>query len=403
MDNAREESFFKFEILIKSFEAFQRIKSIILLLVTVIISRAILYGFTNLSSNFNSHLDFGAAKFTMFTGEVISGVIFLIGYTATGKILMEYAKNKSSIPVMDSVIFSLFSFYRLIISGVILAIIPIVVAIVALIYFLIAKIPDLGKLLAFIGIPAFTIIFTIIFFVIALIGFMIVPMVFQGNNIKEILIKAFKIYKKHATLIFGYFIFIYVVTFIVGVLFIILSLVSLTLTNRILMVTKPDYLYNNMLGGLGNPTMGMLGGLGNPMMGMFGSLQYLEIFGRFISFGVSIVYMLIFSILSVYMLLGQNYIYLDIASNMNFDDVDAQFKEMTYKVRSNIDKYKEKAASMSSKNIAPTDNQANQTPRASAQSGGAGDTGTGVKLCPNCGAKNPADAKFCENCGNKLN
>lgn len=398
METANEESFFKFGILIKSFEAFQRLKAIILLLVTFIISGAVLYGFFNLSSHFASRLDFGTATFTTFIGVIISGVIFLIGYTATGKILMEYAKNKAAIPVMDSIIFSLFSFYRFIISGIILVIIPIVVAIAALIYFFIAKIPELGKLLAFIGIPAFTIIFSVVFFAIALIGFMIAPMVFEGNSIKEIIVRSFKIYKKHATLIFGYFIFIYVVLFIVAALFFILSLASLGLTSSILMVTKPAYLYNNMLGGLGNPMFGMPGG---------GVMSSLAMFGAFIGFGVSIIYMLIFSLLSVYMLLGQNYIYLDVTSDMNFDDIDARFDEVTSKIKSNIDKYKEKASSMSGKTAATsggnTDNgkaSQGETNQVSPQSGAI--DADGIKLCLNCGAKNPADAKFCENCGNKL-
>jgi predicted amidophosphoribosyltransferase len=29
-------------------------------------------------------------------------------------------------------------------------------------------------------------------------------------------------------------------------------------------------------------------------------------------------------------------------------------------------------------------------------------TDAGVKFCSSCGAQNPSDASFCENCGNKL-
>ncbi|MGC8554313.1 MAG: hypothetical protein ACP5NA_02345, partial [Candidatus Acidulodesulfobacterium sp.] len=224
METTEKESFFKFGILIKSFEAFQRLKAIILLLATFIITGAVFYGTLSLSKHFALRGSFVAVGFIVFVGFIISGIIFLIGYTASGKILMEYAKNRISIPVIDSIIFSLFSFYRFIIVGIILAIIPIIIAIISLVYFFIAKIPDLGKLLAFIGIPAFTIIFALIFFAILMISFMIAPMVFEGNNVKEIIVKAFKIYKKHATLIFGYFIFIYVVLFIVGALFTVLSL-----------------------------------------------------------------------------------------------------------------------------------------------------------------------------------
>jgi hypothetical protein len=400
METAREESFFKFGILIKSFEAFQRFKAIILLLVTFIISGAVLSGFSALSAHFALRGSYGVADFIIFIGVIISGIIFLIGYTATGKILMEYARNKVSIPVMDSIIFSLFSFYRLIISGIILAIIPIIVAIVALVYFLIAKIPDIGKLLAFIGIPAFTIIFSVMFFAIALISFMIAPMIFEGNNTKEIIVKSLKIYKKHATLIFGYFIFIYIVLFIIGALFIILSLASLGLTSSILMITRPAYLYSNMFGGLvGNPIAGTLGG---------GIMQSFAMFGAFVGFGVSIIYMLIFSILFVYMMLGQNLIYLDVTSDMNFYDINAQFKEVTSKVKSNIDKYKEKASSMRYKNTPTNGGNSDSgevyrgSPNPTAPQSGADDIDGNIKLCPNCGAKNSSDAKFCENCGNKL-
>jgi hypothetical protein len=216
-------------------------------------------------------------------------------------------------------------------------------------------------------------------------------MIFEGNDTKEIIVKSFKIYKKHATLLLGYFIFIYIVLFIIGALFIILSLTSLGLTSSILMITRPSYLYSNMLfGGLGDPMSGVLGG---------GIMQSLAMFGAFIGFGVSIIYMLIFSILSAYMMLGQNLIYLDVTSDMNFDDVNAQFNEVTSKVKSNIDKYKEKAASMSAKNTSTPsgenfDDRNSQPPQTSVQSGG--------KFCTACGAKNPSDALFCENCGSKL-
>ena len=128
-------------------------------------------------------------------------------------------------------------------------------------------------------------------------------------------------------------------------------------------------------------------------------MQSLAMFGAFIGFGVSIIYMLIFSILSAYMMLGQNLIYLDVTSDMNFDDVNAQFNEVTSKVKSNIDKYKEKAASMSAKNTSTPsgenfDDRNSQPPQTSVQSGG--------KFCTACGAKNPSDALFCENCGSKL-
>jgi ribosomal protein L40E len=392
METTGKESFFKFEILIKSFEAFQRLKAIILLLVTLIVTGAVVYGFLTLSKHFAIRGSFGAAGFIVFVGLIIGSIIFLIGYTAAGKILMEYAKNRASIPVIDSIIFSLFSFYRFITAGIILAIIPIIVAIISLVYFFIAKIPDLGKLLAFIGIPAFTIIFSLMFFAILMISFMIAPMIFEGNNIKEIIVKAFKIYKKHATLIFGYFIFIYVVLFIVGALFTVLSLVSLSLTSSVLMATKPTYLFNDMFGGYGygSPFMGMMGG---------GPISYLAMFGAFIGFGISIIYMLITSLLSAYMMLGQSYIYLDVTSDMNFDDVEAQFKEVTSKVKSNIDKYKEKASSMSvNNNLNSGENPSKQTPNQPEDN----KTEDSVKFCPNCGTRNPADAKFCENCGNKL-
>jgi ribosomal protein L40E len=376
---------FKFGIIIKSFEAFKRIKPILLLLVTSIVTGAIFDGTSSISVHF-AYRSPALSGITFFIGVLIATIIGLIGYTAAGKMLMEYARNKSSIPITDAILFSLFSFYRFIISGIILFVIPFVVAIIALIYFFIAKIPDLGKLLDFIGLPVFTIIFSLIFLAIALVGFMIAPMVFEGNGIKEIFVKSFKIYKKHATLLFGYFIFIYIVLFIVAAVFVILSICSLGLTSAILMITKPTYLYSNMYGGFGNMMMGALGG---------GLLSYLAMYGKFIGFGVSIVFMLIISLMEVYMMLGQSYIYLDITKDMDFTDADAQFNDVALKVKNNIDKYKEKASSMSNKmpvqdntvnsNFEPKDNASENT-----------------KFCTKCGAKNKPGSNFCENCGSQI-
>ena len=406
MDVARGESFFKFGILIKSFEAFQRIKAIILLLATFIISFAILMGSMAISADmaYRGHSSVGI--FISIIGIILYIIIYLIGYTATGKILMEYARNKASIPVIDAIIFGIFSFYRILVSEIILAIIPFIVVIISLIYFFIAKIPGLGKLLAFIGIPGFTIIFAIMFFAILLINFMINPLVFDGNNLKEIIVKAYKIYKKHSTLIFGYFIFLMQVFVVLALIFILLAFGSFVLTAGILAVTRPTYLLSGF-NDYGGSMFGMLNGGG-------GIMSSFAMFGGFVGFGVGIIYMLFIVLLFVYLMLGQNYIYLDVISDMNFDDVYAQFDDVKSKLKSNVDKYKEKAASMSQKGntavsqTTPLQNpgQEQQTSQTAPQPGSTGSSDAkadaGVKFCSSCGAQNPSDASFCENCGNKL-
>ena len=402
MDVARGESFFKFGILVKSFEAFQRIKAIILLLATFIISFAILIGSIAIAADMAYRGHSGIGKFISFIGVILYIIIYLIGYTATGKILMEYARNKTSIPVIDAIIFGIFSFYRILISEIILAIIPFIVVIISLIYFFIAKIPGLGKLLAFIGIPGFTIIFAIMFFAILLINFMINPLVFDGNNLKEIIVKAYKIYKKHSTLIFGYFIFLMQVFVVLALIFILLAFGSFVLTAGILAVTRPTYLLSGF-NDYGGSMFGMLNGGG-------GIMSSFAMFGGFVGFGVGIIYMLFIVLLLVYLMLGQNYIYLDVISDMNFDDVYAQFDDVKSKLKSNVDKYKEKAASMSQKgNTAVSQTTSIQNPVQEQQTSQPGSTGSsdakadaGVKFCSSCGAQNPSDASFCENCGNKL-
>ena len=406
MDVARGESFFKFGILIKSFEAFQRIKAIILLLVTFIISFAILSGSIAIAADMAYRGHSAIGKFVSIIGIILYLIIYLIGYTATGKVLMEYARNKASIPVMDAIIFGIFSFYRILISEIILVIVPLVVVIVSFIYFFIAKIPGLGKLLAFIGIPGFTIIFTVMFFAILLINFMINPLVFDGNNLKEIIIKAYKIYKKHSTLLFGYFIFLMQVFVVLALIFILLTFGSFVLTAGILAVTRPTYLLSGF-NDYGGSMLGMLNGGG-------GIMSSLAMFGGFVGFGVGIIYMLLIVLLTVYLMLGQNYIYLDVISDMNFDDVYAQFEDVKSKLKSNVDKYKEKAASMSQKsntavsqtNPLQNPGQEQQTSQTTPQPGITGSSDAkadaGVKFCTACGAQNPSDALFCENCGNKL-
>ena len=414
MDVARGEPFFKFGILIKSFEAFQHIKAIILLLSTFIISFAILIGSIAISADmtYRGHSSIGI--FISITGIILYIIIYLIGYTATGKILMEYARNKASIPVTDAIIFGIFSFYRILVSEIILAIIPFIVVVISLIYFFIAKIPGLGKLLAFIGIPGFTIIFAVMFFAVLLINFMINPLVFDGNNLKEIIVKAYKIYKKHFTLIFGYFIFLMQVFVVLALIFTLLAVGSFALTSSMLFITKPTYLFGGYGYGYGGSMLGILSGGG--IMSSF------AMFGGFVGFGVGIIYMLLIVLLAVYLMLGQDYIYLDVTSGMNFDDAYAQFNDVTSKLKSNIDKYKEKAASMSRKGNVPASqttsgggfantnpeqqpSQEQQTVQSAQQSGNVNSdvkTETGVKFCINCGAKNPPDALFCENCGSKL-
>ena len=397
--NLHEESAFKFGILIKSFEAFLRIKAILVLLITTVLSGIIIFGASRIAAHFMERMSFGVARFFWIIGIILAALIYLIGYTATGKILMEYAKHKTSIPIGDAIIFALFSFYRFIISGIILLIIPLIVSIVALVYFLIAKIPGLGKLLVFLGLPAFSIIFAVLFLSILLISFMIAPIIFEGNNLKQLIVKIIKIYKKHFTLIFGYFIFIYIVLFIAALIFLSLSFGGLGLTSAILMITKPSYLYSNIYGGFGS---GGFGGRGfhSPMLGMLGGLQYLEMFGGFIGFGISIIYMLVIALLSVYMILGKNFIYLEVVKDMDFGDVEAQFNDITSKVKSNVEKYKEKAASMSNANTTASVSGGNVANNEVSAHTSAAEV---VKICSSCGAKNKQDANFCESCGAKLN
>ncbi len=449
MENIEKESVFKFAILIKSFEAFKQIKAIILLLITIIISAAIFEGTIRVTAE----IALKSAVLSIFVfliGAAISLIIFLIGYTATGKILMEFAKHKSSIKVSNAIIFSIFSFYKIIISEIILFIIPFVVALVVLIYFLIAKIPAIGSLLAFIGIPAFTIVYAIILLGIVLMSFVIIPMVFEGNNIKEIFVKTYTLFKKHSTLIFGYFIFINLVSFMIGIIFFALLTGSLSLTTGILMVTHPTYLFN--MGGIGGGFSPYSSGFGyeNPMssfMGM-GAFQSIMMYGAFVGFGIAIIYMLLLVLQMVYMMLGQSYIYLDIIKDMNFKDAEAQFSSAASKVKSNIDKYKEKAADISQKssrahsgadnnnsnnnndnndegvntnysnysnsnddlgslNGNTTENRNNKNINANNTNNIINDNNNNnnnsEKICPNCGTKNKPDANFCESCGEKLN
>jgi ribosomal protein L40E len=403
MENTKEESVFKFAILIKSFEAFKQIKAIILLLITIIISAAIFDG-TIAETAAIAHRSAVLSIFVFLVGAVISLIIFLIGYTATGKILMEFAKDKSSIKISNAIIFSIFSFYKIIISEIILFIIPFIIALVVLIYFLIAKIPAIGSLLAFIGIPAFTIAYAIILLGIVLMSFMIIPMIFEGNNIKEIFVKAYALFKKHNTLIFGYFIFINLVSFMVGIIFFGLLTGSLTLTSGILMVTRPTYLFN--MGGTGggfSPYFSEFG-YGNPIsrfVGM-GAFQSIMMYGAFVAFGIAIIYMLLIVLQMVYMMLGQSYIYLDIIKDMNFKDAEAQFSSAASKVKSNIDKYKEKAAEMGQKSGNNNNNNNNNDNNNNNNNNNNNDNNKG-KICQKCGTKNKPDANFCESCGEKLN
>jgi hypothetical protein len=383
MESTENESVFKFAILIKSFEAFKQIKAIILLLITIIISAAIFAG-TIREATVIEYRSGALSIFVLGIRIIIASVIFLIGYTSAGKILMEFAKTKSSIKVFDAIIFSIFSFFKIILSEIILFIIPFVAAIIIFIYFLIARIPAIGSLLAFIGIPAFTIIYAIILLGIVLISFMIAPMVFEGNTVKEIFVKTYALFKKHNTLIFGYFIFISIVSFMVGIIFFAFFTGSLSVVSLILMLNHSTYSFNN------NGGMGFVG---------LGSFSSIMMFGEFIGFGIAIIYMFLIVILMVYIMLGQCYIYIDVMQDMDFSDAEVQFNSATSKVKSNIDKYKEKAANMSLKSNTNTgENSAGQKPAQTDNS----KTEGGFIFCTNCGAKNPADAKFCENCGNKL-
>jgi hypothetical protein len=395
MESTENESVFKFAILIKSFEAFKQIKAIILLLITIIISAAIFAG-TIKETQVLAYRSIALSIFVSVIGMIIAFVIFLIGYTAAGKILMEFAKTKSSIKIFDAIIFSIFSFFKIILSEIILFIIPFIAAIVIFIYFLIARIPAIGSLLAFVGIPAFTIIYAIILLGIILISFMIAPMIFEGNTVKEIFIKTYALFKKHNTLIFGYLIFISIVAFMVGVIFFALFTGSLSVVSSILMLNHPTYLFNN------NGGMGFGGfGYGNPMSSLMGigSFSSIMMLGEFIGFGIAIIYMLLIVLQMVYIMLGQCYIYIDVMQDMDFNDAEVQFSSAASRLKSNIDKYKEKAANMSLKSNTNTgENSVGQKPASTGHS----ETEDKFIFCTNCGAKNPADAKFCENCGNKL-
>ncbi len=396
MENTENESVFKFAILIKSFESFKQIKAIILLFITIIISSAIFVG-TIREAALIAYRSAALSILISGIGIIIAFIIFLIGYTATGKILMEFAKTKSSIKIFDAIIFSIFSFFKIILSEIILFIIPFIAAVIIFIYFLIARIPAIGTLLAFIGIPAFTIIYAIMLLGIVLISFMIAPMVFEGNTVKEIFVKTYALFKKHNMLIFGYFIFISIVTFMVGIIFFAFFTVSLSVVSSILMMNHPTYLYNNY-GGMG---FGGFGGYGNPLdslMGL-GSFSSIMMLGEFIGFGIAIIYMLLIVMQMVYMMLGQCYIYVDVTQDMDFNDAEVQFNSARSKVKSNIDKYKEKAANMSLKSN--MNNGEDSVDQKSAQTEHPKTEGEFI-FCTNCGAKNPADAKFCEHCGNKL-
>ena len=87
MESTENESVFKFAILIKSFEAFKQIKAIILLLITIIISAAIFAG-TIKETQVLAYRSIALSIFVSVIGMIIAFVIFLIGYTAAGKILM---------------------------------------------------------------------------------------------------------------------------------------------------------------------------------------------------------------------------------------------------------------------------------------------------------------------------
>lgn len=337
---------------------------------------------------------------------LIGLVTLLTGYSATGYMLMDKARELESRSFVDAILAAFFTLHRIIgvvlLSGLAFAAVLIVFALI----FLVCKIPVIGPLLYAVAFPISVVVTGVFALALFYVGpTILAPSIWEGNGVVASMARLWMIVRRN---LFTVVINLLLLSLVVGIITFIIGGILLAGTSTTLATSLP------ILGSqAGAGMMGMFNGMMHPGYGGDLGGVYGGGYGTYSGggsgyavagiFGFSIVAAIAFSIPFLILISGMCHIYLQSAQGLDFEQAEAQInrgmeeaKRRAKDAQVKAQQAAQQAAERAKASAAKATATASPPPAATDQ------THEATATCPNCGSAINADDVFCGNCGHHL-
>lgn len=381
--------------LLKALDALSNWRAVLLMALTMVAAMLVMMLGTKLAIQLGS-----ASLIGLFS--LLSLVVFVIGYSATGFIMMDTALGQTPRGAVDALLASLFSVHRLFLAILVLGIAYILWVVVLSLLLFVCKIPALGPVLYTLIFPLGIIVsgvFTVFLFYAG--GAVIAPAVWEGDSVIDTLAKVWAVAKNRFLALVILTLLLGLMIWVVGGLIIGIFFAGITLTGGL-----SASILGAQMPGVGM-LMGMLGGGMGDMQSMammsggdyanYSSTGYLTAAG----IGGGALFCLVIAIPTNILVLGICINYLQLIDGL---DVGAAKQELHAKLdeaKRGAMVMKTRAEELQQQRKAQKQAQNTQAEPASVEAQAPVATGSNLN-CPACSSAITEEDAFCGNCGSKL-
>ncbi len=326
------------------------------------------------------------------------GVIELvIGFSATGFLLMDQASEAPERSIMDALLAALFSLHRLLGIAILVTLAFLAVLLVVAVIMVICKLPLVGPLLYAIALPITSVAVGVAALALFYVGpTILLPSVWQGHGVLASMARLWTVVRQNLLMVVIHLLLLSLILFVVtGIVWGVAAIGSLS----VLGVSVPilGYQAGGDIMGIFNNLMMMMSGYGDG-----GETGYVFAF----LFGFGVLYAVAACIPGLVGLSGACHIYLRACEGLDFAAAEARLAQGMEEARRRAQEAQaraQEAAAKAREKMASANAPATGAPvEPTAGTAETASPPAASTTCPNCRAAVEADDVFCGNCGARL-
>jgi hypothetical protein len=323
----------------------------------------------------------GSGRIMLFICWLIYAGIAGTGFSATGIMLLDRARETPPRSLSDALVFGFICFLKACVIAIAIGVAALLFGLIAAILYFICKIPGVGPLLLFFTHPVLVVVAGLFAFFTGIFAALSAPALWDGDTVTQAIAKSIAILKERAVTAVLYLLVMGIVTAII------LGIIGAVIVPGYFSMTG---LAAGIVGANVGADMSMLTNL--PM-----ALMYLSsgASGHVMSMMLSTAVLVMLAVAAALQvqLMGINLVYLGVSEGVDTVAAESMLKHQFNQARAKAEEAKQRAMVVAERAKATA-----QQARSAAPSPAPAST----LLCPSCSsAITPSDV-FCENCGHKL-
>lgn len=312
---------------------------------------------------------------------IAASIVYYIGASATGILLMDEAKGLSGRSIVDALLVAVFQLHRHVAVFLIAQLAFLVYLLAVALVFFVCKIPGLGPLLYAIVFPAAALltglVFLAFFLVVAALAW---PILWEGNTAMQTLTRLWSTLRQRLLMVvINLLLLTMLVVLVAGLVFGIVgigTLVTGPMSLAIIGQSAGDFSMNSIIGEMmqGESGMGGRDASGYMVAGFF---------------GLGVLWFVAGTIPALVGIKGICLIYLDAIEGLEFEGAEVALSQRVSEIKERAKAARERAMQAAPKPVATAQPLAPLGPRP-------------ASACPKCGAGVSPSDMFCESCGDRL-